>query len=128
MNRNSLFLVVLACALASAQNGGTTPSQTFHGWLSDAKCSRSRAASGLYTGTNPTCAKECVAGGAKIVLILPKEKKILDIENQDVARANLGNLVEVLGTTDARGKTIHIAALRLLEEGIAACERPKLSK
>ena len=81
----------------------------------------------VYRYQSDLC-EECVAGGAKIVLILPKEKKILDIENQDVARANLGNLVEVLGTTDARGKTIHIASLRLLEEGIAACERPRLSK
>ena len=95
------------------------------GWLSDEGCARGRASGGLYTGTNPDCAKECVSKGKKIVLVLTDEKQILNISNQDAARSNIGDQVEVTGNIDPSTQTLHIASLKMLERGRAQCSRPR---
>jgi hypothetical protein len=70
---------------------------TIQGWISDEQCARGRASSGVYTGTNPECAKQCVAEGAKIVLIVPDQKRVLIVANQAAAKGNVGDYVEVTG-------------------------------
>ena len=41
--------------------------ETINGWVSDAECATGRAKDGIFTGTNPDCAKRCVGEGKKIV-------------------------------------------------------------
>lgn len=95
------------------------------GWLSDEKCARGRASSGIYTATGPRCAKECVAAGKKIVFIDPNAKRILLIANQAVARKYVGDHVEITGSLDPQAKSIHVASLKMLEKGVAMCARQK---
>ena len=52
---------------------------------------------GVYTETNPDCAKGCVAKGSKIVLIVPDEKTIFGVENRGIAKKHVGDYVEVSG-------------------------------
>src|SRR5579863_7697628 len=101
---------------------------TIRGWLSDEGCASGRASGGVYTGTNPDCAKECVAKGAKIVLIVPDQKRILQIANQDAARNHIGDYVEVTGDMDQPAKTLHIDALTMITKGSAQCGRPRSGK
>ena len=103
-----------------------TPPETIkvHGWLSDESCARARAASGTYTATDPECAKRCVAEGKKIVFIDPDARAVFNIANQDAARGNIGDEVEVTGSIDARSNTLNIDSLKLISCGVAVCKRP----
>ena len=130
--RNLASLCFLASVLTFgvyglAQQTTHQPDTAIRGWLSDEGCARGRAESGTFTATNPRCAKECVAKGKKIVLIDPDRKMIFEIANQNLAKKNVGDYVEIAGRMDLQAKTIHIASLTMLTRGTASCDRPKLS-
>lgn len=97
------------------------------GWLSDG-CAGGRAKSGLYTGTNPDCAKRCVSEGKKIVFVDPDHKRLLSIANQDIAKERVGDYVEISGDLDEQAKTLRIDSLKLLEKGRAMCDVPAKKK
>jgi hypothetical protein len=117
----SLF-VLLSGAIASAQVNAQK--SVIRGWLSDEDCAGGRAKAGLYTGTNPECAKKCVHDGKKIVLIDSDHKRLLVISNQAPAVANVGDYVEISGDLDDQARTLHIDSLKLLEKGRAMCGVP----
>jgi len=122
-----LLTIVVGCAVCGfAQQTANVSDTAIRGWLSDEQCARGRAESGTFTATNPTCAKECVAKGKKIVLIDPDQKRIFAIANQALARKNVGDYVEIAGQIDAISKTIRIASLKMLAPGTATCDRPQL--
>jgi len=126
----SLFLLASdfafgVCGLA--QQPASQSQTAIRGWLSDDGCARGRAESGTLTATNPRCARECVAKGKKIVLIDPDRKMIFEIANQNLAKKNIGDYVEIAGQMDLQARTVRIASVRMLERGTASCERPKLS-
>ena len=95
-----VLMTVIYTAAASAESAAAED-HTLRGWLSDEQCARARASSGVYTGTNPDCAKNCVGKGTKIVLIDADRKVIVAIGNHSAKQ---------------------------LEKGLAACERPKLQQ
>jgi hypothetical protein len=66
--------------------------------------------------------------GKKIVFIEVEHKRILMIANQDAARQNIGDQVEITGEVDARTKTVQIDSLKMIEKGRAMCEAPKKAK
>jgi len=115
-----ITVCILCIALAQAIAAGTT----LRGWLSDEACARGRATSGVFTGTNPDCAKRCVSEGKKIVFIDPDGKRVLDIANQDAARNHIGDYVEVVGFVDAKTNALRVDSLKFISEGAAACSRP----
>src|SRR5688572_7747478 len=118
----SLFLTL--AALAAVPLTGQAQTETIRGWLSDEGCARGRAKSGTFTNTNPECARKCVAEGKRIVLIAPDERKVLIVANQDIAKSNVGNEVEVSGTIDVKSETVEIKSVKLLEVGHATCSAP----
>jgi len=91
-----------------AQRSAPQSEPAIRGWLSDEGCARGRAQSGTFTATNPDCAKECVAKGKKIVLIDPERKMIFVIVNQDLAKKNVGDYVEIAGHMDLQAKTVRV--------------------
>jgi len=119
----ALMLAFGVCTLAQQP---AQPETAIRGWLSDEACAHGRAESGTFTATNPICAKECVAKGKKIVLIDADRKMIFEIANQNLAKKNIGDYVEIAGSMDLQAKTVRINSLRMLERGTASCERPKL--
>jgi len=122
-------MILFVCvALPTTQGGTASPNKVVRGWLSDEGCARGRANSGVYTGTNPDCAKRCVKEGKKIVLIVPDEKRILDIANQDAARENIGDEVQITGTIDPRTNSLHVDSLRMLSRGRTMCQLPPHQK
>ena len=126
-NRFLLASVLALCTCGMAQQTVRQSETAIRGWLSDEGCARGRAESGTFTATNPTCAKECVAKGKKIVLIDPDRKMIFEIVNHSPAKKNVGDYVEIAGQMDLQAKTVRIATLKMLTRGNASCERPKLS-
>jgi hypothetical protein len=126
--RRCLMALFALGLLAASQRGNSADKTVLRGWLSDEGCARGRAQSGTYTQTNPDCAKECVATGKKIVFIEVEHKRILLIRNQDAARQNIGDQVEITGEVDAGAKTVQIDSLKMIEKGRAMCEAPKKAK
>ncbi|MGA2347844.1 MAG: hypothetical protein ABSF93_17675 [Candidatus Sulfotelmatobacter sp.] len=123
-----LLTFLLTCAYVGLAQQSARPSEpAIRGWLSDEGCARGRAQSGTFTATNPDCAKECVAKGKKIVLIDPERKMIFVIVNQDLAKKNVGDYVEIAGHMDLQAKTVRVDSLKMLEPGTATCDRPTLS-
>jgi len=105
---------------------GQDPQKTvLHGWLSDEGCAGGRAHSGVYTGTNPDCAKKCVKEGRRIVLVDADHKRLLAISNPDAAMERVGDYVEISGDLNDQAKTVRIASLELIEKGRAMCDVPK---
>lgn len=124
------FLVYLVALLGWVCLSQTLAQQNtektdLRGWLSDEGCAGGRASSGLYTGTNPDCAKRCVREGKKTVLVDADHKRLLTIENPDAATERVGDYVEITGDLNAQAKTLRIDSLKLLEKGRAMCGVPK---
>jgi hypothetical protein len=122
---NSRVIFVVGILLGCAASAGSKPAnEVVKGWLSDSSCAKNRAKSGTYTATGLECAKECVAEGKKIVLIDPDHKKVIDIANQDAVKKNLGDYVELTGSTDARN-VLHVDSLKFLDKNRAMCGVPE---
>jgi len=97
--------------------------ETINGWVSDAECATGRAKDGIFTGTNPDCAKRCVGEGKKIVLVSEEKKALFQIENPELLKPEVGNLVSVTGTVS--NDSIHVDSVKQVEVGHAMCARPK---
>ena len=124
MKYRLLFFVMGLASATSLLALPNSETRVMRGWLSDASCAKSRASTGSFTATNEDCAKECVAKGKKIVLIDPEQKKVVDIANQDAVKNNIGDYVELAGTTDARN-TLHVDSLKFLDKNRAMCGVPE---
>jgi hypothetical protein len=127
-------ILALVTSLLLAANPGTpqqdAAGKSLRGWLSDEQCSRARAAGGMFTSTNPECARKCVAKGEKIVLILPEAKEIVAIENQDAAKDHVGDYVEVTGSfapgnNKEGARVLRVDSLKMITKGVAMCGIPK---
>jgi hypothetical protein len=130
MNSRPLILAG-AAALASIclfaiPRGYPAGPEVLRGWLSDEQCAKGRAESGVFTGTNPDCAKKCVKEGKKIVFIEPEAKRVLTLANQEAGKSQVGDYVEITGEVDAKSATIHADSVKFLEKGAAMCDaKPK---
>ena len=128
-------LLILACGVVLASfhllafpRSHSPQPEVLRGWLSDEQCAKGRAQSGVFTGTNPDCAKQCVKSGKKIVFVDPERKRVLILANQDIGNNNIGDYVEIAGEVDAKTMTIHADSLKFLEKGAAMCgAKPKKS-
>lgn len=131
MSNRALARLVLTCfvlllsGVCSEIAGGKT---VIRGWLSDEGCAGGRARDGVYTGTNPDCAKRCVRDGKRIVLVDPEGKRLLVIANQDAAMERVGDYVEISGEIDDQAKTLRVDSMKLLEKGRAMCDVPAKKK
>lgn len=122
--RTSLLLFTAALLPVVASQNVRAGGAAIKGWISDEGCARGRASAGLFTGTNPDCAKKCIASGKKMVLIVPDQHALLTVANPAAAKANIGDFVEVTGSVEAKTKTLHIDSLKMLTKGVAMCGLP----
>jgi len=121
------LLLILAASLfpiVASQTALAGDSTTIKGWISDEGCAGGRAKDGIFTGTNPECAKKCITSGAKTVLIVPDRKLLLTVDNPAAVKGNIGDFVEVSGSVDTKTKTLHIVNLKMLTKGVAMCDPP----
>ena len=117
----ALFVCTSFSQTQAQQNAEKTE---VRGWLSDDGCGGGRARSGIYTGTNPICAKKCVREGKKMVLLDSDHKRVLTIANPDAAMENVGDYVEISGDLNDQAKTLRVDSLKLLEKCRAMCGKP----
>jgi hypothetical protein len=79
-----------------------SPTTSWDGWISDSKC----AAKGA-NAAHAQCAKKCVEGGEKPVLVTDKDQKVVPIDNPSAVAGHEGEHVKVTGTLTASG-SVHI--------------------
>lgn len=91
--------VVLVFAAWAAASPATT---SWDGWISDSKC----AAKGANAG-HAQCAKKCIEGGEKPVLVTDKDQQVLSIDNPAATTGHEGQHVKVSGTLAANG-AVHV--------------------
>ena len=120
----SLAALLVCTSFSKAQAQQDAEKKELRGWLSDDGCGGGRARGGLYTGTNPICAKKCIREGKKMVLLDPEKKRVLTIDNPDIAMENIGDYVEISGDLNEQASTLRIDSLKLLKKGIAMCGKP----
>ncbi|HSE49086.1 MAG TPA: hypothetical protein VLA96_07770 [Terriglobales bacterium] len=84
---------------------------TVTGFIVDEKCGAQGA-----SAEKAACAKKCIEGGQKAVLVNDADSSVWMIENQDSIKGHEGHHVTVTGHTDADKKSIHIASLKMAPE------------
>jgi hypothetical protein len=92
----------------SAKAAGET---TVNGYIVDEKCGAQGA-----SAEKAACAKKCIEGGQKAVLVNDADGSVWMIENQDSIKGHEGHHVTVTGHPDAEKKSIHIATLKMAPE------------
>ena len=97
-----VMLTLLSLAVAALAGAGTKGSWT--GWVTDEHCGAKGA-----SADHKACAEKCVGRGGKLVFYNTADKKIYALDNQDLAKQNLGHEVKVSGEVD--GKDIKVESI-----------------
>ena len=95
-------LVVMGFFLCSILAMAVPSSSSWDGWISDSKC----AAKGA-NAAHAQCAKKCIEGGEKPVLVTDKDQKVVAIENPAAVAGHEGEHVTVTGTMTSSG-SLHV--------------------
>jgi hypothetical protein len=117
---------IISLALAGGA-GAEEKNVTWTGWFSDMKCAAPRAAAGVFTITNPDCARMCLEKGAAPVFISEQAKAIFQVKDYSSIIGDLGYHLEIQGAVDEAAKTIAIRNVKRLAYQGAACARPRKS-
>ena len=97
-----IVLVVLGLFLLSIIAMAAPKDSSWEGWISDSKCGVKGA-----NAAHAQCAKKCVEGGEKPVLVTDKDQKVVAIENPAAVAGHEGQHVKVSGTMTADG-ALHV--------------------
>ena len=97
-----IVLVVLGLFLCSIITMAAPKDSSWDGWISDSKCGVKGA-----NAAHAQCAKKCVAGGEKPVLVTDKDQKVVAIENPAAVAGHEGQHVKVSGTMTQDG-ALHV--------------------
>jgi hypothetical protein len=98
-----LYLISMT-VLAAAKD------MTWDGWISDSQCGAKGA-----NAAHAACAKKCIDGGAKPVLVTDKDEKVIAIANPDKVMDHLAHHVQITGTMEANGE-IHVDKVSMLKD------------
>jgi hypothetical protein len=100
----AICFVFALTALALDDMGKST---TVNGYVTDSQCGLKGA-----SATHAACAKKCVAGGAKVVIVTDGDQKILTVDNPDAVTGHEGHHVAVTGTVT--GDSVHVNGVKML--------------
>jgi hypothetical protein len=95
---------VFAIGLVALGLAASASAEEFKGFVQDASCAHKPSMKG-----NGECAKSCIKGGAKAVLVTP-EGKVFEIANQDKIVDRAGETVVIEGSL--RGDTIVVERVK----------------
>ena len=100
MKRISLLSVALL--LVSLVAWAVPKDQSYSGWISDSKCGVKGA-----NAAHAACAKKCVEGGEKPVMVADNDQKVMPIDNPDAVKDQIGQHVKVGGSMTSSG-ALHV--------------------
>ena len=116
-------LFALAFVLAALPGYGESRTVTWTGWFADQRCVAPRAAKGVFTPSNPECARKCIEEGSAVVFLPDQQKALYTVKSYAAAKDDLGWHVEVTATADDEGGTLTVTSVKRLEYVGAACSR-----
>ena len=99
----ALTVAALAGAAANAAKG------TWTGWITNERCGAEGA-----NAESKACLEKCVKKGEKLVFYNADDKKLYKLDNQDLAKQNIGHEVKVTG--EAEGTAIKVASIEAAGE------------
>ncbi len=108
MKRKLAMLLAFALVAGVAAWASTT---SVNGWITDDKC----GVKGAHAGAE-ACAKKCIEGGAKPVIVSDADQSVLTIDNPDKIKGHEGHHVTATGTVDTAKKTIHITNVKMMAD------------
>jgi hypothetical protein len=111
MNMKKTVLVVLGLFLCSMIAMAAPKDSSWDGWISDSKCGVKGA-----NAAHAQCAKKCIDGGEKAVLVTDKDQKVVAIENPAAVAGHEGHHVKVTGTMTDSG-SVHVDKVTMLAQG-----------
>ena len=117
----NLFSICITALTLTNSSTAAPQTITWTGSFSDSQCALARAASGIFTATNPDCAKRCIEKGAAPVFISEQAKAVFNVKDYRAVISDLGYRVEVVATVDDTAKTLSIKKVTRLSEAGAAC-------
>jgi len=97
-----IVLSMIGLMLCSVILVASPKDSSWDGWISDSKC----AAKGA-NAAHATCAKKCIEGGEKPVLVTDKDQKVVPIDNPSAVSGHEGQHVKVTGTMMDNG-SLHV--------------------
>jgi hypothetical protein len=95
-------LLSAALLLLSIVAWAAPKDQSYSGWISDSKCGAKGA-----NAAHAACAKKCIDGGEKPVMVADADQKIMPIDNPDAVKDQIGQHVKVNGTMTSSG-ALHV--------------------
>src|SRR5271157_4379937 len=105
-----IALIAVGLMLFTVWATASPATTSWDGWISDSKC----AAKGA-NAAHAACAKKCVEGGEKPVLVTDKDQKVVAIENPAAVSGHEGQHVKVTGTMTDSG-SLHVDKISLLSQ------------
>jgi len=111
--KKMLLICLAACfvfALSAWALDDMGKSTTVNGWVTDDKC----GVKGAHEGAE-ACAKKCLEGGAKMVVVTDGDHKVLMVENPDALKGHEGHHVAVTGAV--KGDSIRVDSAKMLGGG-----------
>jgi hypothetical protein len=110
MKKTAVVLLTLLALTVASLAGAAGAKGSWTGWITDDHCGAKGA-----SADHKACAEKCAGRGGKLVFYNTEDKKIYDLDKQDVAKANLGQEVKVTGEVD--GKSIKIESISPAKAG-----------
>ena len=97
MKKLSALMGIAALVLAGtlSYGGDKGKSESWSGWITDETCGAKNA-----NAEGKGCALKCHEAGAKLVLYVDGQKKLVGLDNQDEAARHVGHPVIVTGTIE----------------------------
>jgi len=104
------LLVFSVTALAAPKES------TFKGEIMDSACAKAGSHEGMMKQaglkTAKDCTQACVKGGNKYVLYSKAKKKVYQLDDQTKPEQFAGQTVQVTGTLEPSGDTIHVSNIK----------------
>ena len=97
-----ITLLSAALLLVSIVAWAVPKDQSYSGWISDSKCGVKGA-----NAAHAACAKKCVEGGEKPVMVADSDQKVMPIDNPDAVKDQIGQHVKVSGSMTSSG-ALHV--------------------
>lgn len=106
--KKMLLLTVGLCVLSMVALAAPKDN-SWDGWISDSKCGAKGA-----NAAHAACAKKCVAGGEKPVLVTDTDQKVVSIDNPDAVTGHEGQHVKITGTMN--NGALHVDKVAMLAQ------------
>jgi tRNA isopentenyl-2-thiomethyl-A-37 hydroxylase MiaE len=104
MKKMTVVLFTLLALTVAALAGAAGTKGSWTGWVTDEHCGAKGA-----NADHQACAEKCAKNGSKLVFYNSADKKIYSLDNQEMAKQNIGHEVKVTGEVD--GKNIKVASI-----------------